>query len=297
MAITEVNELNERHGPLKSSDFHSEYVRTFEAISDSATESGETVLAHTSLPRLWLPHPDNFNARCIHVDPQRHADDDYYWLVRFRYSTKYDAQIDPATGEEAPTEGDPSDNNPLNRPPKYRILARKYRKTIEREIRSSGVAKTFKNSAGDPYPPKEIEPARMALSVQRNVAIFNYFVIEELIGVATNEATFLGWGPRKVVLDDLSVTFEKDHGVFYADVDAMLLFDNKEWVDERLDAGLNRLVSGVKKPIILDGGQLPSVPQLLDGAGGVLSSTGTPVYNSFYPLEPKDFGPLAVLFT
>lgn len=67
------------------------------------------------------------------------------------------------------------------------------------------------------------------------------------------------------------------------------------WRRVLLDAGFQKIANGIKRAIVLPGGQRPSSPQMLDGAGGVLPTRTSydlpqpiPLLVTLYPIVPQN---------
>jgi hypothetical protein len=248
-----------------------EYVRVFEAVSDSVNDTPHTVGASTMLPQVGMPYPSNPHAILLHVHPERSQESPLAWIVTCNYSTKLPAEIaqaaiNPSTGGENPLGEilEALKAHPLNQPARW--VAKTVKQTVAVERDRKG--KLIKNSAGERImPPITRRKSRLCLEVTKNLPS-DYGIVGTFADYVdhVNKETYLGFPPQHLYLEDAHAETGYDRGVRFITVHATLIVDRDGWRWTGLDAGYHQKVNGKLVPIFIRG-QIASTPQPLNGAG------------------------------
>jgi len=306
MPVTDFNILaNETWGPRISPDGTRTYRVTLEAITDSEM-TGPDVVGAPGMPIKFGTHADDPIARCISVEAEQDPDDANYWILTYDYSTRVE-QFAQAAGDESgglggggETSPEHNDTDPLDRRPKIKLRTKLFKKTIFSSLDGVLIA----NYAGDPYEGTVIEVPRLVIDITRNLADFDPTLIADTVG-AVNVGEWFGYAIRQVKCEELTADTEWDQGVFYWRVHGVFVVANEAdlvhsetpgtyWYEWKLNAGYNQLVSGVLRPILIQG-QRPSRPQLLTATGAQAAVGATPIYLGFRVLPDASFAALGLI--
>lgn len=319
MSVLEANRLADgTSGPRWGADGSRSYKERWEVITDDEDDDISVVLAFSALPRQFITaHRWDAAAFCTDLDANQHEDDRTYWTLDFDYKTRVPefAQGTAAGGNQSGSGGEPPahEQNPLDRKPKVRITSRFEKRPMLRDLDG----RLIKNLAGTLYEPRQRDVSVSVIHVERNIPDFDYDLVNACNG-AVNETGFLGNIDRKVKCENLSADENWDQGVYYWKVSADFIVGTDDlipiefdpdveasylgyWYDWRINAGLEQLVGGVLKPIILASGQKPSRPLLLDSDGALLNGTGLlanatdqPIWIGFRVLRDAEFNALGL---
>lgn len=309
MAVTQVNRLDEASaGPMIGADTTRTYQETWEAISDTIDESGITVLAHPSLPRLFVTrHRFDSTAVAVGVKPQKEQE---YWTLEYTYSTKVPefAQGKPDGSNQAnPTNPD----NPFDQKPRISVgtMMVKVHTLVDLD------GEDFVNAAGSPYETAMREVELSVIEVERNLPVVDY-TLWKLCKGAVNGSAFLGYYKRQVWCADLSLRGDWNHDTFYwvgrgkfvvgnddqiparaknpkTGADLTINDDGPWWFDFRLNAGFDELVSGQRRPILIRG-QRPAHPVPLNLFGEKLAVGVDPIYFGYRVRRDAGLGALGL---
>lgn len=160
------------------------------------------------------------------------------------------------------------------------------------------------NAAGDPFdPPITINVPVLTFDISRVERTFDLSRIENLQG-HVNSAEWMGFPTGSVLCKSISPSQEFDSELQSTKWNVEYTFsikypialdDGSEvsgWTKQVLDAGLRQLVSGVKKPITVEGAPV-SQPVLLRENGTEAAPSDPPRYVNFDVYPPADFSILA----
>jgi hypothetical protein len=209
----------------------------------------------------------------IDVDPEG-ATDGASWIAVATYEP-----YDPVQFPE----------NPLLTPLEIEGGFNPYETIIDRDQTGAAVV----NSTGDPFdPPLTSEDPRPSLTIVRNEATIDWGLLY-MYRNAVNSDFFWGAPPTYVKVSRIApkrmwnqylANFGITPGGFYWSVTYEFQFNPQGWHAFVLDQGMRKLVMGKPQQIAFNGIPITS-PALLDGAGGVLPASGTPVFKEFiiYP--------------
>lgn len=295
------------------------YHREFLVVTDDEADRENTVLGGMGAAPLHGQHPADAGALCIDRTATQHADSPLLWTVALEYSSRLSdasagaqalAQAFPDAGGGSSGSGSPSESgqeNPLDRPPEINFTTVRYQEALERDARNLIV----QNSAGEAYdPPLMADRAHLCLELRRNLEQFDPNKVAEFI-FTINQEQFLGFEPEEVLIDDLQASPKWENGHFFWTVFVRFVFSRKRytgnaiylgggWITRLLDAGFMKVNDdGEQERIILDNGQLPSQPVLLNGLGDVLTTQKQPAegarqYNEFRKYPAKDHNELGL---
>ncbi len=282
MAVMECNEITDRSG-TKDSVQNKRYTRTFRILTDTTTRGSREVLDHAELPDygdIW----ESVGPGGIVND----FDEDAFVTEKRVVSNNRDLYHEWIIAVEYVGRGDPT-----LEPPEVSWASVKFQAAYQKDVNDQFVV----NSAGDPYEGGLTrDRTRFTVMIRQNVLTWNPVQAMEYLDTL-NETLFLpirhppGFDPGLAKLSELNAD-----AVWYADLgdihywkrQAKIEINLLGWRDKILDAGFNKLVGGVRVPIVLAAGK-PSSPVPLDGAGQPLPAGGDPEYITRDPYETKDW--------
>ena len=264
------------------------YTRTFRIITDSMLDGPFQVTAiPPPFPVLFGFYSDpaggiDLGALCNKITP-RQTDEPFVWEVTCEFSSKID---NPEQAQDGSAQ-----QNPLLRPPVVKWSMAKFQRPVDQDNDGSPIV----NSAGERFdPPIEIDDSRPVLHISRNEATVDPSLIVQYQD-AVNADTFFGCDPGTAKMDSICAESAFENGVFYWKFEYEIHFRFDGWAVQPLDQGYHHLVSGVpsvnRDP--QSGNPYPA-PRLLDGAGNMLGSGGTPVFLSFDVYNSLPFAPLSL---
>ena len=319
MSLVSLAELADPDGgPKYSDDGNIELFRSFEVIDSDPATSGAVVSLYPGLPAYYDAYPTIQAARCVSLEMRRDPEQELYWVLRYRYTTKLalPGYAQPEIGQNLPPPspptptsdgtqtGDAANPIPTLRPPTYRFSGERYTEYVTRDI----LGEQIQNAAGEPYDPTGIERTRLVLTVQRNIGFlfFNPLVIETFV-YATNSVDYLGWEPHTVLLEDLSAEPKHENRFTFWDVSAKFVFSRITihnidgvpgpdsyrtggWFTRKVNAGFKArsAIGAAAQPAFVNGSR-PDKPVLLDANGLQLAAGLRPNYLKFLTYPEKDF--------
>jgi hypothetical protein len=296
MSVTSFNEVFAGRGGRITGMWQRNYRRAWVAQTDDANDDAAVILAYAGCPRLYDVYATSNafdpSAFCKSVTPEQDANSPTIWRV----TADYDTIADPRK----------QDANPLNRPSvitwdfslgsKILEKATFINGTTGAETENSAVC----NSAGEPFEtPPEVDDTRVVLQIQKSLPEFNTDLAFEYTNAINNDP-WLGGDPYTWKCQGISGRLEYavlDEGAIpFWDVQATFEYRREGWRLELLDAGYHKKNGGGTNLIVIkDENEQPlTKPRLLDGSGGVLALSGTPVYRKYKAYRELPFGGLAI---
>lgn len=269
-----------------------DYTRVYDVLTDNPSDTVHLVGSYVGLPGLFMPHPDNLNALCLEIRPERV--DAQIFVVYCEYSTTIPREVarylsNPHTGgQNSPSET--ADQNPLNRPTRWRASSVKYVEAVEKDRFDRWIL----NSAGEPYDPAPTrQRARLKLTCSRNLPAFNIELAASMVG-GVNDRTYLGMPAGTLYFDDFTCEQGSEHGTRFFDTEVVWVVEPDGWKISPMESGMQYLDNGTLKPIILPGGQRPTKPIPLNLYGDVLQTGLTPVFTDWEIYDHVDFSQLGI---
>jgi hypothetical protein len=296
-SITSVTEIPEGGRPVRSSGISEmETERTLLIVTD-VPMTGLQILAAwpgpgpVAMPGLYAPHDDNDKLTCRSVDGTLAKPPGMlHWHFKYKYSST------PIDRERMDREIYP---NPLDRPARasgkaarYTGIAKDWRLITTEEIKlAQGETETktiignvtgITTSAGDLYDSlPELDDSRWTLHFEKNYPADELpFWLLEWDPDSVNDADCYCLGelraPRtlKLVEPQFSDVL-RENDVDYRRVSFDIDYNAGGWTLKIPDRGYFCKIAGVLTKIFTDSkGTQPNVPQLLDGAGNLLSGSG-----------------------
>lgn len=261
------------------------YTELYRVTSNDPAESPQAIKAAVGGP--GTAHPTDPTAFLRSRSASRSSESRLVWEVTLTYG------FDPKDPD------DPVDN-PLNEPTKYRWTAGAYTKPTIKDRNDDAVV----NSAGDYFdPPPEVEEPRWSVNVQKNVAsvplaVLTYAGRVNSAGFTVDGVSVLA-EKAKIIALDIS-EYQEKNDIGYRVFTYTVEFREEGWGLEVLDQGYRIIdpADATKRVDILvddeetpPGKQRPSVPVLLNGAGGKLAnpSPTTAVFLTFPVHKTLDF--------
>lgn len=183
--------------------------------------------------------------------------------------------------------GDEPAENPLLEPVGIDWDYEERQIVVERDVSGNWI----RNSAKDRYDEVVFaDDFRRVLIVTRNEATFPKSLADALSN-RVNAATWNGYAAKFVKLKPIRArrAFHQAIGLYYqVTYEFHFAPIGGDWKRYILDAGLNEVVSGTKKRMMLDN-KPTTVPLALDGSGVKLALASSPVFNSYELIPTADF--------
>jgi hypothetical protein len=156
----------------------------------------------------------------------------------------------------------------------------------------------IKNSAGDRFgDPVTVDDHITTMTITRNELVSTYDPgLASTYSDTINNATWNGFAINRCKMGIITTSeprWAPDSQVWYYEVTYPIQISRTAWVKILLDQGYNALVGSVARPIMRDG-QPISEPVALDGSGGELPVTGTPVTITAHVFDEADWSGLAI---
>lgn len=303
MAVVSVEELYPNRAGSEDSTSKRSYTRFFEVITDDPLDDQNVVYAGSGLPVVgdfyvtpnWTDVGSvvsNISAVNLEADPE-------IWMVTVEYETiaavpGAGGGVDSAgQGGGSPTAPGAIAENPLDRPPVYKVTGQKVKNLIREALvlpdplDPDALRATVKilNSAGMPFvpaPEDEMNLPEISITIFKPVNWLNFPLLFGEFGFwnSVNKDTWKGLPPRTVKTENVTVEEHYENGVACLKVDWRLLVKWDTW-DLRLDdAGYYEKIPGPTTDptpkmvkIIDDSGREPTEPFLLNGSGRRLLPT------------------------
>jgi hypothetical protein len=292
MSVVSVNELPPERGERSNI---TSLTRTFQVLTDAATDGPETILQDGRIPTLYSAYVSgtefNGSALCNNRIATRSTESRTVWTV----TAEYDTQQSRKHGN------DHEEDNPLLRPALYEwdaILSQKI--AVKNLIATASYAQdaAITNSAGFLFdPPPMIDDARRVLRVTRNEWPFNeqsYAAFDN----AVNLYPWRGYAARTWKSLPIKATGpQRENGVDFWQVRYEFHYNKRTWDTVTLDAGFVEKVSSDFKQILDKNGDPVTQPWPLNGAGGKLtdpSSQASQKYLTAICYETADFNTLGI---
>jgi hypothetical protein len=193
--------------------------------------------------------------------------------------------------------GGGDNSNPLDQIPVPVWTSERYEVPMDEDVEGD----TIVNSAGDRYSPPQMQFVyRQTLIYERNEADFSQ-ALANVFRNTVNVATWNGIPAKEIACTNITGTpmFHPIIGIYYKVKYEFELWDGgitgpDAATRKVLDAGWNEVVGGERVPIINKDLSVPGDVPLLDGAGGRLSTSGTPVYRLVEHRFTEDFSLLNI---
>lgn len=216
-------------------------------------------------------------ARCTQINEKPIGSSRNDWQVTVQFSREQSN----SNGGDAPAE------NPLLEPVGIDWDYEERQIAVERDVNGNRIC----NSAKDSY--DEIVYAddfRRVLIVTRNEATFPKSLADALSD-RLNAATWNGYAAKTVKLKPIRArrAFHQAIGLYFqVTYEFHFAPIGSDWRRYVLDAGLNEVVSGVKKRMLLDN-KPTTVPLALDGSGVKLALASSPVFTGWELIPTANF--------
>jgi hypothetical protein len=275
MGVILVQEIWSGRQGSQRENSHREYTRVFRVHTNSPHTASSEVRGALGVPSRWDIYappsgeadPD---ALCMRLQAKHDQEDPYTWLVTAEYTT----------------------DNPITKPPVIRWKTVRFTKPFVKTVGDLPV----QNSAKQPFdPPHEIEDFRLSLTIARNEIVFDPHLVRPYLG-SINREPFWGFAENLVRLSNISAEKigELDEQYWVVTYEFEIRPD-ETWTVRLLDRGyylFNSASGKADKPVVDMFGKPMSSPALLDGSGGQLAYTGTPVFLEFDAYPDMDFAEL-----
>lgn len=272
--------LLSQSGPVYGPDGSRTYKEVWNARTDQL-ESWQTVANEIGIVQYQTAYPYDMFALATEITGcEPHEDDENYWTVEYKYTTKLDqlAQVSLAAGgggSPGPGSGHNPDE-PLTWAPKVRWSTKMFKRVVFRDLDG----RLYANGAGELFEPAMREYPRLVLNVQRNIATFDEKLLTKVTN-AVNGEECIGYAAGQIKCERLSAEPQYDKQRYWkvegefiigapTDINATIwpgIPANAWWHDKRLNAGYQtRGYDGTLAPILIRG-QKPSrpVPLTTDG--------------------------------
>jgi len=279
MAITSSYEQTKESRASVATDGN-KYTRRFLVTVDDETDGAAVAV---DLAGAWTPnrgdaHPVDPNAAMVRKTPRMHGDR-MHWIVNCEYETLTHNALSA---------------DPINDPVKISWDTWATVEIVEEDKDGAPIT----NSANSPIlPPITREKKYLVVTIVRNEAAYDPDTAENYIDhVNSASVTIAGkvLGARHGLCQKYSGETAERSGYDYYVVTYVIAYNPNEWTEQRLDAGLY-YVSGGKRCRFKDGEGADVVDQQwLDGAGGQLSPTGTPVFLDYEIPHEVNFNALSL---
>lgn len=280
MSVTEFKEIHRGRAAdftlSPSGESKDIYVRVFRAITDSATDDGETIRQYVDCPRRGAQFPNNIHAYCKTVSPRNEDFAKTVWIVTCRYDTSHEWT-----------------ENPLTDPAQISWDAEQFQRPAYKDRDGDAIL----NSAHDFFDPLPMrDDSRWAVTVKKNLAAVPAWIL--LYQDTTNDTVFtldgLEVAVGKAKVQKVGVgTWQHRNDIAYRVVTLLIHIAKDGFQFDILDQGFHYLSGSAqeKKHILDDDGIEVTTPGLLDGSGGQLAdpSPSTAVFGTFYVYEERDF--------
>lgn len=276
MAVVSVNEIHERRSA--SADEQGNYRRrAFRVVCNAVSDGPSIAIQASGLPTVGDNFPGSTTIKCRSIgEPE--SPDRLVYIFTFDYSDVSNSTSGTAT----------VDPNPLNRPADIEWGGTPYRVSVERDVETD---EPFVNSAGDPYDTQlEEEQERPLCIIERNVSSHSVATANSLRNTVNSASITVAGetiGEREGLMKRISARAAYEGGVSYIR-ERIEIELAPSHVRQVLDRGyrIRNVVSGpvfqMEATQITDSNGLPiTTPALLNGSGGVLAASGTPVYRAF----------------
>jgi hypothetical protein len=258
------------NGRTGSADEHGarSYARIFRVITNNQLDGSLVAMGAVGIPRKFSAYVDanlNFDAGCIARKISAAQDQDHpcFWIVTVGYSTS------ELTPRQQPSKTDPSQQgqeNPLLRPPTYKLSFNMVPRPLERDLNRRAVV----NSASEKFdPPPMIEDDRPVLTIERNEANLDLDLVIDYHN-AINSDHFFGSLLRRRAKLKIAADQQNENGFAYWKFTYTLEFRRESWQQDGLflDQGFHKAtLSGIPKVITDEQGKCLTSPALLDGSG------------------------------
>jgi hypothetical protein len=276
MTITAVKELWQGREGEWSEDQRS-YTRVFRVETDYKYHHAGDIETNIQIPKIGMPFPADYNARCVSVVPRSESFSPYIWLTTCVYRSK-------GKDEGSPPEFDPTSDRAV-----IRWNTEAYQRVCEKAYWVSSTADDAPpppqdspdipkigvvNSAGDPFdPPVMVDDCRFGVTVTKNLATVPTWILNYVNAINDDEVTIDNVVVPMRSLKVMSVSvgdWRERNWTSYREVSMAFSVETVSHVRDVLDAGF-REKSGlrviVRKNIVNDDGSRISSPALLDGNG------------------------------
>lgn len=288
MAVTQIEEIPNGKGGSDSGPENRSVTRVFRVTTNSKADTPADM--QSSLTVKWgdpLPTYSEYTCSAISWAIDNWGPSRSVWTATCDYRTN---AIDAETLEAQQTP------NPIDRRARLTVRSVRYGKLTN----SDRDGKAHLTSAGEVYPPIEIDASRWQIQVRKN-----YTDIPDWVWTYQDKLNDSSITVRGRILEPETVKFgevvvpeiTQENGVNHYKIEFTLDYRLEGWVTSRLDAGFYYVnSSGDYVRAIDQNDEAAVVEQLLDGSGGLLYETlgatptpGDESYNDFNDYETADF--------
>lgn len=289
MAIIKITELARGKG-TRESDGTVTYERTFHVYSDSVTESPDTIVEATGIPRVGDKYPGDRWCPVKTITPTQNTDNRTLWEVVVAYSN--------AKSDQSQTD---RPIKPWMRPSK--VSWSKY--SMEEALVKDRDGNTILNSAGDLFnPPTKWERHFPVVRITRYQRNFDFnMLLDYLDHTNVYACTIAGFyvGVDRALMTNVEGTMVEVDGFNCWEVSYEIMFASS-WKKEILNSGYyylawnEELTDLVRTRYTDPATNKPmETPALLNESGGLLEMPGgEPTYQSFDVYPQANFGPLGL---
>lgn len=285
MAIVSVKELFKGRSGSSSGISAIEQKRILLVLTNNGNDDFITILAGypgpgpVAMPALYDPLNGNYLLTCRSVSGSQHEDKGaIYWRLEYTYSSapidreKFDRELYP---------------NPLDRPARASGKASRYT-TVPKAWRfvtagePAATETAVNTSAGEPFDSlEEIDDSRWSFHFSKNYPatdLPNFLFDWDPDSVNEFECFLLGQLCAARTLKLIEPHFGdvmRENNIDYRVVEFDIEFKADGWDYKVPDRGFSYLKAGKLTKITNPDGTFPTVPQLLDGSGGILANPET----------------------
>lgn len=253
-----------QHHRTNHRDYTRVYVATVPTADQPATEVD--VLLATGCPKIFDVYgPQDLGAKCVDVSVEEDEGTNAVWTVTAEYTTDY--------GKE-----DQQNDNPLLRPAIWRYESVRGTRTEDQDKQGNA----YETPAGEPYktPPANIY-STSRYTITRNEATFASDTAD-YYAATVNDADWYGKAAGTVLLEGISADEQYEGEYHFFQVVYTIHVDRNGWSPVSVGSKGHKYLSG--------GNTLTSNTLIWVALDGTKSSS--PVYQSFYPYDERDFSAL-----
>ena len=297
MAVISVEEMTEASGGWDKL-WRRTYARKYRVECDSVNDDEFTIRSALSGGKPWLPRIGSpmQNGLGVVRDAGAFLEDVQYarksrtpegceWELTLKYGP-YDASV--------------FGQNPVQWPLRFSFGMQKYERAVDTAYDGSGnPTVAIVNSAYCRFAdPVTIDDSRTILTVKRNEPCHGKgafdLTLAESYRDKVNDATWNGFAAKVVKCTSITTgdqEYDSNSQAYFFPVTYIFELNRDTWAKTILDQGYQALDSGSPPkptPITNDGKEVKE-PVLLDGSGGELATTGSPVFLTFDVYPAVDF--------
>lgn len=299
MSVVSVNEIHTGRGIVKDDKGVRRATRAWLLTTSDPYDEAVVIEASGSIVQRGQAYvtanATDLNLSVRKIDIKQNADSRLHWTITAEYS------------DERKTSKD-KEPNPLLRETDITHSASAYQKVAETAVNDNsgdsdyGTETAILNSARQPFvPPPQVDDTRYTLTFAKNFSSYDAATGYGYTN-SVNDGTYFGADARTLKIASIDVppkiteTVDGIGDVEYYRVTVAMEFRPETWDLSILDRGYYSLsTGGVLSEINTTDGQPFAEPQLLNGSGAVLASTGTPEYRQYRYYREKDFNALGLL--